>query len=38
MFNTITEVYDWIFNQKKINKRENLDRIKKWNHDDLLDK
>ena len=29
MFNTITEVYDWLFNQKKLNKRENLDRIKK---------
>ena len=29
MFNTTNEVYDWLFNQRKLNKRENLDRIKK---------
>ena len=28
MFNSIDEVYDYLYNQKKKNKRENLDRIK----------
>ncbi len=29
MFNTIKEVYDWLYTQKKITKREDLSRIKK---------
>jgi len=29
MFNNIDEVYSWLFNQKKLAKRENLDRISK---------
>lgn len=28
MFNTIDEALDWLYNQKKLSKRENLDRIK----------
>lgn len=28
MFNTINEVYDYLYNQRKTTKRENLDRIK----------
>lgn len=28
MFNTIDEVYDYLYNQKKLTKRENLNRIK----------
>ena len=28
MFNTIDEVYNYLYNQKKLAKRENLDRIK----------
>ena len=28
MFNTINEVYNYLYNQRKLNKRENLDRIK----------
>ena len=29
MFNSIDEVFSWLYNQKKTQKRENLDRIKK---------
>lgn len=29
MFNSIDEVFDWLYNQKKSQKRENLDRISK---------
>ena len=29
MFNTIDEVYDWLFNQKKLSKREDLSRIQR---------
>ena len=28
MFNTIDEVYSYLYTQKKLSKRENLDRIK----------
>lgn len=27
MLNTIEEVYAWLYSQKKLSKRENLDRI-----------
>ena len=29
MFNQIDDVYNWIYNQKKINRRTDLDRIKR---------